>query len=387
MSVETVQDTKAVADAKAGGSAAEPKKRNALGKGLESLLGPRPGGFGKAGEVGNRPSGAWTGHPDGGAGLEMAGTHGGDGGTAHPNGAGAAGVTGQLFSEAELAAAVSSAVSAAVEKERGLGRPVEIPIDKIERNPYQTRTQFDEVKLKELATSIRSAGVFQPVVVRALPEGRYQLIAGERRWRASQMAGKKTVPAVVRQLSDLQAMEMTVIENLQREDLNAMDQARAFDRLNKEFNLTQEEMQERTGKDRATIGNFMRLLRLPRSVQGMIEAGRLSMGHGRALLALEDRDRIESAAEFVAAGEMSVRTAELWIQEQLNPEQKARREKRDAARERTLDPNVREAQDQLQRALGLRVRIEDRKGKGRVIIEYSGVEDFDSLLEALGKGR
>ena len=225
------------------------------------------------------------------------------------------------------------------------------------------------------------------MVVRALPEGRYQLIAGERRWRASQMAGKKTVPAVVRQLSDLQAMEMTVIENLQREDLNPMDQARAFDRLNKEFNLTQDEMQERTGKDRTSIANFMRLLKLPRSVQGLIEAGRLSMGHGRALLALEDREQMEAGAEFMAAGEMSVRTAELWVQDKLNPEQRAKREKREAARERAMDPNVKEAQEQLQRALGLRVRIEDRKGKGKVIIEYSGVEDFDSLLEALGKGR
>ena len=344
MSVETVQESKA-------GVGSEGKKRTALGKGLESLLGPRPAALG--GNSAARP---------GGQGAELAG---------QPNGEGGGGADAQ---------AAAAAIAAAA-----MGRPLEIPIEKVERNPFQTRSVFDEAKLKELATSIRSAGVFQPVVVRALPEGRYQLIAGERRWRASQIAGKKTIPAIVRQLSELQAMEMTVIENLQREDLNPMDQARAFDRLNKEFNLTQEEMQERTGKDRASIGNFMRLLRLPRSVQGMIEAGRLSMGHGRAILALEDRERMESAAEFMAAGEMSVRTAEMWIHEQLNPEQKAKRDKRDAARERTMDPNVREAQDHLQRTLGLRVRIEDRKGKGKVIIEYSGVEDFDSLLEALGK--
>lgn len=345
-------------------ASAEPKKRNALGKGLESLLGPRPAAFG------------------GGAGNAAAGGKLAEGGHLANVSAGASAPV--LDEAAVKAAAEAEAANKAALAAAAVGRPLEIDIEKIERNPFQTRTHFDEAKLKELATSIRSAGVFQPVVVRALPEGRYQLITGERRWRASQLAGKKTIPAVVRVLSELQAMEMTVIENLQREDLNPMDQARAFDRLNKEFNLTQEAMQERTGKDRATIGNFMRLLRLPRSVQGMIEAGHLSMGHGRAVLALEDRDKMEAAAEFIAAGEMSVRTAELWIQEQLNPEQKARREKRDAARDRTMDPNVREAQDQLQRKLGLRVRIEDRKGKGKVIIEYSGVEDFDSLLEALG---
>lgn len=349
-------------------ASAEPKKRNALGKGLESLLGPRPAAFG-------------------GGGVQGGGGHAGGAGRGAEGGqlAGVSAAAAPVLDEAGLnAAAEAEAANKAAVAAAAMGRPLEIDIEKVERNPFQTRSHFDEAKLKELATSIRSAGVFQPVVVRALPEGRYQLIAGERRWRASQMAGKKTIPAVVRVLSELQAMEMTVIENLQREDLNPMDQARAFDRLNKEFNLTQEEMQERTGKDRASIGNFMRLLRLPRSVQGMIEAGHLSMGHGRAVLALEDRDKMEAAAQFIAAGEMSVRTAELWIQEQLNPEQKARREKRDATRERTMDPNVREAQDQLQRKLGLRVRIEDRKGKGRVIIEYSGVEDFDSLLEAFG---
>jgi ParB family chromosome partitioning protein len=143
------------------------------------------------------------------------------------------------------------------------GKPLEIPVDRIERNPNQTRTAFDEAKLAELAQSIAATGVVQPVVVRELPGGRYQLIMGERRWRASQAAGKATIPAIVRQVSDEQAMEMTIVENLQRADLNPMEQARAYERLSREFKLTQEEMAKRTGKDRASEGNYLRLKKLP----------------------------------------------------------------------------------------------------------------------------
>jgi len=151
------------------------------------------------------------------------------------------------------------------------GKPLEIALDKIERNPNQTRTAFDEAKLAELAQSIAATGVVQPVVVRELPDGRYQLIMGERRWRASQVAGKATIPAFVRQVSDEQAMEMTIVENLQREDLNPMEQARAFERLSREFNLTQDQMAKRTGKDRASVTNFIRLLKLPEPVQKQVE--------------------------------------------------------------------------------------------------------------------
>jgi ParB family chromosome partitioning protein len=157
-------------------------------------------------------------------------------------------------------------------------------LDRIERNPNQTRTAFDEAKLAELAQSIAATGVVQPVVVRELPGGRYQLIMGERRWRASQAAGKTTIPAIVRQVSDEQAMEMTIVENLQRADLNPMEQARAFERLSREFKLTQEQMATRTGKDRASVGNFIRLLKLPHSIQFAVESGQLSFGHARALL-------------------------------------------------------------------------------------------------------
>jgi ParB family chromosome partitioning protein len=263
------------------------------------------------------------------------------------------------------------------------GKPLEIALDRIERNPSQTRSSFDETKLGELAQSIAATGVVQPVVVRELPGGRYQLIMGERRWRASQAAGKATIPAIVRQVSDEHALEMTIVENLQREDLNPMEQARAFERLSREFKLTQEQMAVRTGKDRASVGNFLRLLKLPASIQGLVESGQLSFGHARALLALDSPERMAAAAAKVNALAMSVRQTESYVQGLLNPESKAKKAK---AVIQPLDPNVREARDLIQRKLGLKVRIEDKKGKGRVIIEYSGVEDFDAILAALGEG-
>ena len=261
------------------------------------------------------------------------------------------------------------------------GKPLEIPLDRIERNPFQTRTQFDESKLNELAASIAASGVVQPIVVRLLKDGRYQLITGERRWLASQRAGKETIPAVVREVADAAAMEMTIVENLQRADLNPMEQARAFQRLSQEFHLTQEQMASRTGKDRASIANFLRLLKLPDSAQQLVEAGELSFGHARALLALESAEAISSAAQKVLALHMSVRGTETYVQGLLHPESKPKAEARPTP---TQDPNVREAQDQLRRALGLKVTIEDKKGKGRVVIEYSGVEDFDAILSSLG---
>jgi ParB family chromosome partitioning protein len=261
------------------------------------------------------------------------------------------------------------------------GRPREIPIDQIERNPFQTRTRFDEHQLQELAASIAATGVVQPILVRPLADGRFQLIAGERRWLASQQAGKATIPAMVRPVSDEQAMEMTIVENLQRADLNPMEQARAFERLTREFHMTQEQMAVRTGKNRTTIANFMRLLRLPSEIQGKVEAGELSFGHARALLALEDPESILKAAQKVGALSMSVRQTETFVQGLLHPEHRAKAEGKKNAE--PLDPNVREAQERLQRALGLKVRIMDKNGRGQVIIEYARLEDFDALLEAV----
>jgi len=260
------------------------------------------------------------------------------------------------------------------------GQPREIELSLIDPSPYQTRSVMDAAQLEELSQSIAATGVVQPILVRSLPGGRFQLIAGERRWRASQKAGKTTVPAVLRQVSDEQAMEMTIVENLQRADLNAMEQARAYERLSREFKLTQEQMAQRTGKDRASVGNFLRLLKLPRAVQAHVESGELSFGHARTLLALESEERVLAAAKKVLALHMSVRQTESLVQGMLNPEKKPAKVEAAAI----VDPNVRSAQEQLQRALGLKVRIEDKKGKGRVIIEYSGVDDFDAIVTALG---
>ena len=265
------------------------------------------------------------------------------------------------------------------------GTPLEIPLDQIERIPYQTRSQFDEAQLHELAQSIAASGVVQPIVVKRLSENKFQLITGERRWLASRKAGKATIPAIVRQVSDEQALEMTIVENLQRADLNPMEQARAYQRLSQEFKMTQEQMALRTGKERASVSNFLRLLRLPDGVQQRVEAGDLSFGHARTLLALDSPEAITAAAQKVLALSFSVRQTESYVQGLLNPEKKATKAEAAKAEADAQDPNVREAQDQLQRSLGLKVRIEDKKGKGRVIIEYSGLEDFDAILTALGE--
>jgi ParB family transcriptional regulator, chromosome partitioning protein len=260
------------------------------------------------------------------------------------------------------------------------GKPREIPVDQIERNPFQTRANVDESALKELSASITATGVLQPVLVRPLADNRFQLIAGERRWLASKMAGKVTVPAILRHVSDEQAMEMTIVENLQRADLNPMEQARAYDRLSHDFKMTQEQMAQRTGKDRASVANFLRLLRLPLEVQNKVETGSLSFGHARTLLSLESPEAILKAAQKVTALSMSVRQTESYVQGLLNPEKKPKWEEKEKA---PMDPNVREARDLLQRALGLKVSIEDKNGRGRVIIEYSRLEDFDALLETI----
>jgi ParB family chromosome partitioning protein len=260
------------------------------------------------------------------------------------------------------------------------GKPREIPLEQIDRNPFQTRSRMNEEQLGELAASITANGVVQPILVRPLANGRYQLIAGERRWKASELAGKKTIPAILRQVSDEQAMEITIVENLQRADLNPMEQARAFERLSREFHMTQEQMALRTGKDRATVANFLRLLRLPVSVQSRVESSELSFGHARTLLAFEHAEEIEKAAQRVVALSLSVRQTENYVQGLLHPE---RNPKKEPKPEPAVDPNVREVQERLQRSLGLKVAIEDHHGRGRVIIEYAKLEDFDTLLEHL----
>jgi ParB family transcriptional regulator, chromosome partitioning protein len=256
----------------------------------------------------------------------------------------------------------------------------QLALELIDRNPYQTRSHLDEAALTELADSIKATGVLQPITVRAVPGGRYQLIAGERRWLASQRAGKPTVPAIVRQVSNEQAMEMTIIENLQREDLNPIEQARAFDRLGREFGLTQEQISLRTGKERSSVANFLRLLRLPEGVQAWVAGGHLSFGHAKALLGLDSPESMMTIANRVVEKGLSVRETEDAIANLSHP---AHREMEKQLKEIAVDPNVREAQRELERALGVRVTIKDRKGRGKILVEYTSLEEFDRILTSL----
>ena len=258
----------------------------------------------------------------------------------------------------------------------------DLPVSEIDPNPYQTRTNFDEQALNELAASILVNGVVQPIVVRP-QDGRFQLVAGERRWRAAKKVGREFIPAVIKQVSNEQAMEMTIVENLQREGLNPMEEARAFDRLSREFNLTQEQMSQRTGKDRASIANLLRLLRLPEPIQHSIEKGELTFGHAKILLMLESPEVILSAAQRIRSASLSVRQTEELVHRMLAPQDNAA--KSDAAPKRAVDPNVRAAEEELQRALGVRVTIRDKKGKGKIVIEYASLEDFDRVVETLSR--
>ncbi len=261
--------------------------------------------------------------------------------------------------------------------------PQEIPIESIDANPYQTRRRINEEALEELAESIRASGVVQPVVLRPMANGRFQLVAGERRWLASKRVGRTTVPAVVRQVSNEQALEITIIENLQREDLNPVEQAHAFERLSREFNMTQEQIATRTGKDRASIANFIRLLKLPEPVQSAMEEGSLSFGHGKVLLALAGfPEHLERAAREVIEKKLSVRQAEELVSRLLNPQSETPKHEKPV---QFQDPNVREAQRNLESALGVKVEIQDRKGKGKIVLKYGSLEDFDRIVEALAQ--
>jgi len=270
--------------------------------------------------------------------------------------------------------------TAAAVAARGAGNAQEITLDLIDPNPYQTRSRIKEESLNELADSIRSSGVVQPVVLRPSANGRFQLVAGERRWLASKRAGKTAIPAVIRQISNEQAMEITIIENLQREDLNPIEQARAFEKLSREFGLTQEQIAHRTGKDRASIANFIRLLKLPSAVQEALESGLLTFGHGKVLVGLAGfPQQLEQAAHQAMSKQLSVRQTEELVAKLLNPEVAPQHPKPS----RASDPNVREAQHTLERALGVKVEIHDRKGKGKIVVRYGSLEDFDRIVEAL----
>ena len=256
--------------------------------------------------------------------------------------------------------------------------PLQIDIDLLEPSPYQPRTRFREEALEELARSIQASGIIQPLVVRQIGK-KFELIAGERRWRAAQRAGLKSVTAIVRQVPDELALEMTLVENIQREDLNAIEQARAFERLMDEFNVTQEAVAERTGKDRATVANAIRLLKLEPTIQDWIEEGKLTAGHGRALLAVSDPQLRMRYAQRAARGGLTVRQIERLSS------RRARSARMQV--ETQVDPNIREALEELQRHLGTKVLLRQRTRvrPGQLVLEYYDDGQLMSIYDRLMK--
>ncbi|MGO8793692.1 MAG: ParB/RepB/Spo0J family partition protein [Candidatus Sulfotelmatobacter sp.] len=261
---------------------------------------------------------------------------------------------------------------------------VNLELSLIDKNPYQTRYAFDEETLIELRNSIQEHGVVQPVVVRPAEEGgRFILVLGERRLRASKMAGKETIPALVRRLSPQQAAEMTVLENVIREDLNPVEQAEAFRVLSREFKLTQEEIAERIGVSRETVANYMRLLKLPEKVMQYMLEDRISFSDARELLRLESMTHMLELAEEIVTHRLKWDEIEERVNKLNEPFHTMPGAKKKSGGARWVDPNVRAAQTDMERTLGMRVRIRDRNGKGKIVIEYASVDDYERVVEML----
>ena len=253
-----------------------------------------------------------------------------------------------------------------------------LPISQVESCASQPRKQFDPESLADLADSIREHGIIQPLTVRKLQSGYYQIIAGERRWRAARMAGLTQVPAIIIEADDRKAMELAMIENLQREDLNPIEEAEGYQVLMSQYNMTQEETAQRVGKSRSAVANALRLLNLCPPVRAMVEDGRLSAGHARALLTLGSKQQ-QAAAETVVKDALSVRQTELLVK-------KLTAEKKEKPQKDALSVNyVEEAARELGEKLGRPCRIVNGKKKGRIELEYYGTEDLNALLEALEK--
>jgi ParB family chromosome partitioning protein len=357
------------------------EKRRALGRGLESLLpGPRVV-TGTAAVAPARDSGA--------AGQQQ---------VPHfvRNDKPSSGAIAEIQAEAQTADATAEVpvpgetitIQAVADTSRTPGNlVVNLAIDDIEKNPYQTRYGMDDELLEELAESIRINGVVQPVVVRpAEVEGRYILILGQRRCLASKLAGKTTVPALVKRVSEQQAAEMTIVENLQREDLSPLEHAEAFRILSQKFSLTQQQIGERVGLSRESVSNYMRLLKLPTPVMEYVAQKKIGFSEARELLKLEDPKLIQKAADDVVKKRMPFDQIEemvMRMQGMLDPLPGMPGYVKKPSGSRWIDPNVRAAQGELERLLGVRVRIKDRKGKGRIVIEYHTVNDYERVVGML----
>ncbi|BAP77480.1 chromosome segregation DNA-binding protein [Pseudomonas sp. MT-1] len=249
----------------------------------------------------------------------------------------------------------------------------QLPLDVIQRGKYQPRRDIDPVTLEELANSIRTQGVMQPIVVRSIGSGRYEIIAGERRWRASQQAGLDRIPAMVRDVSDEAAIAMALIENIQREDLSPIEEAVALQRLQQEFQLTQQQVADAVGKSRVTISNLLRLIALPEEIKTLLSHGDLEMGHARALLGLPADQQVEGARHVVARG-LTVRQTEALVRQWLNKPESVKAEPKS-------DPDIVRLEQRLAERLGSPVQIKHgEKGKGQLVIRYSSLDELQGVL-------
>lgn len=251
----------------------------------------------------------------------------------------------------------------------------QLPLDVIEPGKYQPRRGMDQATLQELADSIRSQGIIQPIVVREVAANRYEIVAGERRWRATRLAGLTKIPAIVKKIADNNAIAMALIENIQRENLNAIEEAIALQQLNIEFSLTHQQIAEIVGKSRASISNLLRLLNLPTEIKHLVEVGELEMGHARALLSL-DEERQHQVANTIVLKKLSVRETELHIRRLLNLS--------DIPEPKIKDPEINSLERSLSKRLGLRVSIKSKEqGKGKVILHYRNQEQLQAVLTYL----
>jgi len=250
----------------------------------------------------------------------------------------------------------------------------QLPVDLVQRGRYQPRRDIEPESLQELADSIKVQGVMQPIVVRPISDERFEIIAGERRWRATQLAGLDTIPALIRDVPDEAAIAMALIENIQRENLNPIEEAVALQRLQQEFELTQQEVAEAVGKSRSTVANLLRLMTLEVEVRTLLEHGDLEMGHARALLGLTGPAQLSAARTVVTKG-MSVRQTEALVRKLISEQAKP------SQTTKSLDPNIRQLQDELASKLGAKVQIQhSAKGKGKLVLSYNSLDELDGIL-------
>jgi ParB family chromosome partitioning protein len=275
---------------------------------------------------------------------------------------------------AELTTKAAASTASLNANPAGQGDLRQIPLEQLQRGQYQPRRDFDESALNELADSIKAQGVMQPIVVRLVASNRYEIVAGERRWRASQRASLDVIPAIVRQISDETAIAMALIENIQREDLNSIEEARALKRLQTEFDLSQQEIATAVGKSRPVIANLLRLLTLEPEVAEMLETKAIGAGHGKVLLALEGSTQVK-AARRVVYGKLSVRQTEVLVRAFSSP--------KEADASMASDPDIDRLARKLSDRFGTKVTIENKNGRGRLVIQYSDLDVLDGILNRI----